>query len=64
MGGTGNLPVPVGNLPTGMTNDRVPSERTFWKNCSPQSSAGGTPTSDVGVPPKEHEICGLTTRNR
>src|SRR5579872_3492121 len=40
LGSTGNLPVPVGNLPTGMTNDTVPSKRRFGKNCSLQSSAG------------------------
>jgi hypothetical protein len=30
-GGTGNLPVPVGNLPTGMTKDRPSSKHQFWK---------------------------------
>jgi len=36
MGSTGNLPVPVGNLPIGMTEDRMPSASSLSNNSASQ----------------------------
>jgi len=60
---TGNLPVPVGNLPTGMTKDELPSKCWFGQIARRDLPPGWQPggTGRLPVPPKK---CGVAEREK
>jgi hypothetical protein len=64
MGGTGNLPVPVGDPPTGTESDRLMDKRDHLTKRQPQSSVGPVARRHgrVARATRSYEISGLELR--